>query len=87
MIATTPEGTVVHGLDGFMNLGARADETVSVDLCNCVKTTHSNNWSQISYMDELDLVFNRQLMDLGINVFVAVALICAAYVSRDLYRS
>lgn len=43
MIATTPEGNVVHGLDGFMNLGARADETVSVDLRNCVKTTHSNN--------------------------------------------
>lgn len=38
-------------------------------------------------MDELDLVFNRQLMDLGINVFVAVVLICAVYVSRDLYRS
>ncbi|CUS39816.1 hypothetical protein COMA1_90074 [Candidatus Nitrospira nitrosa] len=38
-------------------------------------------------MNELDLVFNRQLMDLGINVFVAVALICATYVLRDLYRS
>jgi hypothetical protein len=38
-------------------------------------------------MDELtDLVFNRQLMDLGISVLVVVALICAVYVSRDLYR-
>jgi hypothetical protein len=34
-------------------------------------------------MDELtDLVFNRYLMDLGVNVLVVVVLIVAIYVSR-----
>lgn len=39
-------------------------------------------------MDELtDLVLNRHLLGLGINVFIVVVLICAVYVLRHRYRS
>lgn len=43
---------------------------------------------KFSYMDELtDVLFNSHLWNLGVNVLIVVALICAVYVSRDFYRS
>lgn len=58
------------------------------NLRDCVNGNISTSGDKFLYMDELtDALFNSHLWNLGVNVLIVVALICAVYVSRDFYRS